>query len=60
MKTKNEFIISLNDTLINLLQDIKLYAGDSPYLFPSTKSKSTPLSDGALLPSYIKLVYTSD
>ena len=28
-----------------LLEDIQLYSGDSKYLFPSTKSKSTPLSE---------------
>jgi len=60
MKTKDEFIIPLSNTLINLLHDIKLYAGDSKYLFPSTKSKSTPLSDGALLGAVRRMGYTKE
>jgi len=59
MKTRNEFIIPLSDTLIELLQEIKLYSGDSPYLFPSTKSKTTPLSDGALLGAVRRMGYTT-
>ena len=59
MKTKDEFIIPLSDTLIELLQEIKLYSGDSPYLFPSTKSKTTPLSDGALLGAVRRMGYTT-
>jgi len=60
MKTKDEFIIHLSDTLIELLQEIKLYSGDSKYLFPSTKSKSTPLSDGALLGAIRRMGYTKE
>ena len=60
MKTKDEFIIPLTDTLIALLEEIKLYSGDSPYLFPSTKSKSTPLSDGALLGAIRRIGYTKE
>ncbi|MDQ7068747.1 MAG: site-specific integrase [Sulfurimonas sp.] len=60
MKTRDEFIIPLTDTLIKLLKEIKLYAGDSPYLFPSTKSKTTPLSDGALLGAIRRMGYTKE
>ena len=60
MKTRDEFIVPLSDTLINLLENIKLYAGDSPYLFPSTKSKTTPLSDGALLGAIRRMGYTKE
>jgi len=60
MKTKDEFIVPLSDTLIKLLQEIKLYSGDSKYLFPSTKSKSTPLSDGALLGAIRRMGYTKE
>jgi len=60
MKTKDEFIIPLTDTLLELLKDIKLYAGDSPYLFPSTKSKTTPLSDGALLGAIRRMGYSKE
>lgn len=60
MKMKDEFIVPLSDTLIELLQEIKLYSGDSTYLFPSTKSKSTPLSDGALLGAIRRMGYTKE
>ena len=60
MKTRDEFIIPLSNTLIELLQEIKLYSGDSEYLFPSTKSKSTPLSDGALIGAVRRMGYTKE
>lgn len=60
MKTKDEFIIPLTSQLIELLKDIQLYSGDSPYLFPSTKSKTTPLSDGALLGAIRRMGYTKE
>ena len=60
MKTKDEFIVPLSNTIIELLQEIKLYTGDSKYLFPSTKSKSTPLSDGALLGAIRRMGYTKE
>ncbi|MCD4668304.1 MAG: integrase arm-type DNA-binding domain-containing protein [Sulfurimonas sp.] len=58
IKTKDEFIVPLSDSVIELLKDIKLYSGDSPYIFPSTKSKTTPLSDGALLGAIRRMGYT--
>jgi len=60
MKTRDEFIIPLTNTLIELLQEIKLYSGDSEYLFPSTKSKNTPLSDGALIGAVRRMGYTKE
>jgi integrase len=60
MKTRDEFIVPLSDTLIKLLEEVKKYSGDSPYLFPSTKSKTTPLSDGALLGAIRRMGYTKE
>jgi integrase len=60
MKTKDEFIVPLSDTLIDLLQEMREYSGDSPYLFPSTKSKTTPLSDGALLGAIRRMGYSKE
>jgi len=60
MKTKDEFIVPLTDTVIELLHDIKINSGDSPYLFPSTKSKTTPLSDGALLGAIRRMGYSTE
>ncbi len=60
MKTKNEFIIPLTDTMITLLRDMQLYSSDSLYIFPSVKSKTTPMSDGALLGAIRRMGYTKD
>jgi len=60
MKTKEEFIIPLSTTVIKLLNDIKPYSSDSPYLFPSSKSKTVPLSDGALLGAIRRMGYTTN
>ncbi len=60
MKTRDEFIVPLSVTLIELLQEIQQYSSGSPYLFPSTKSKTTPLSDGALLGAIRRMGYTKE
>jgi len=60
MKTRDDFIVPLSDTVIDFLQDMQKYSGDSPYLFPSTKSKTTPLSDGALLGAIRRMGYTKE
>jgi len=60
MKTKDEFIVPLSDTVIKLLKETQLYSGDSPYLFPSTKSKTTPMSDGALLGAIRRMGYSKN
>ncbi|SFV58940.1 Integrase [hydrothermal vent metagenome] len=60
MKTRDEFIVPLSDTLIELLKEVQQYSSGSPYLFPSTKSKTTPLSDGALLGAIRRMGYTKE
>ncbi|MEN4053274.1 integrase arm-type DNA-binding domain-containing protein [Sulfurimonas sp. NWX79] len=60
MKTKDEFIVPLSDTVMDLIEEIRQYSSDSPYLFPSTKSKTTPLSDGALLGAVRRMGYTTE
>jgi len=60
MKTKDEFIVPLTATVIELLEDMKLYSSDSPYIFPSVKSRTTPMSDGALLGAIRRIGYTKD
>lgn len=60
VKTKDEFIVPLSTQVLELLKEVKQYAGDSPYLFPSTKSKTTPLSDGALLGAIRRMGYTKE
>ncbi len=60
MKTRDEFIVPLSDTVVKILQEARQHAGDSPYLFPSTKSKTTPLSDGALLGAVRRMGYNKE
>lgn len=60
MKTRDEFIVPLSGQVLELLKEVQQYSGDSPYLFPSTKSKTTPLSDGALLGAIRRMGYSSD
>jgi len=60
MKTKDDFIVPLTDTVLALLEDMKLYSSDSPYIFPSIKSKTTALSDGALRGAIRRMGYTKE
>ena len=60
MKTKKEFIVPLTDTVIQILEDTKTYSYDSPYIFPSVKSKTTPMSDGALLGAIRRMGYSKN
>jgi integrase len=60
MKTKDEFIVPLTDTVVKLLKDVQEYSNDSIYIFPSVKSKSTPMSDGALLGAIRRMGYSKD
>ena len=60
MKTRDEFIVPLSDTVVKILQEARQHAGDSLYLFPSTKSKTTPLSDGALLGAVRRMGYNKE
>jgi len=60
MKSRDDFIIPLSDKVIELLKEIKVYSDGSPYLFPSSRSKTRPLSDGTLLGAIRKMGYTKD
>jgi len=60
MKTKDDFIVPLSSTVMTLLKEMALFSSDSPYVFPSVKSKTTPMSDGALLGAIRRMGYTKD
>jgi len=60
MKDRKEFIVPLTDTVINLLKDMQLYSGTAKYVFPSVKSKTTPMSDGALLGAVRRMGYSKN
>jgi len=60
MKTRDEFIVPLSNQVVELLAEVQEYSCNSPYLFPSTKSDTTPLSDGALLGAIRRMGYSKD
>ena len=60
MKTRDEFIVPLSGQVVALIEKVKQYKSDSVYLFPSTKSKSVPLSDGALLGAIRRMGYSTN
>lgn len=47
MKKRRTHAIPLPDQAITLLNELKQYSGESPYLFPSRTSQSKPISDMA-------------
>ncbi len=60
MKTKEDLIIPLTDTVIKILEDTKQYTSDGKYIFHSPKSKTSPMSDNTLLGAIRRLGYTKD
>jgi len=59
MKTKGEFIVPLSNQAIQILKEAEQYSGDE-LVFPSTKSKTTPLSEGALIGCVRRIGYSKD
>ncbi|WP_372998376.1 tyrosine-type recombinase/integrase [Sulfurimonas sp.] len=57
MKTKKELIVPLSEQVLELLQDAK---NDSALLFPSIRSKTSPMSDNALVGALRRMDYTRD
>lgn len=60
MKTKEDLIVPLTNTVINILKDIEQYTSDSKYIFHSPRSKSSPMSDNTLLGAIRRLGFTKD
>ena len=60
MKTRKELIVPLSEQVIEILKEAKKNSDNSIYLFPSPKSATTPLSDGALVGALRRLGYGSD
>lgn len=60
MKTANDLIVPLSNQVIQILEEAKKYAEDSGLVFPSPKSKTQALSDGALLGGLRRMGYTKD
>ncbi len=60
MKTKEDLIVPLTDTVIEILEAMKPYTSDSIYLFPSLRSKSSPMSDNTLISAIRRMGYTKE
>ncbi len=60
MKTKKELIVPLSKQVIKILNEAKLENPDSEYLFPSNRSKTSPMSDNALVGALRRMGYERD
>lgn len=60
MKTKIEFALPLPIQVIELLKQMQEFSGDDKYVFPSFRSKNTPMSDNTLIAAIRRMGYTKD
>jgi len=60
MKTRNDFILPLTDSMIRLLEEIRPFSGHGRYVFPSYRDKDRPLSDNTLRGAIRRLGYTKE
>ena len=60
MKTKEDLIIPLTDTVIEILEDMQRFTGNGRYIFHSPRGKTSPMSENTLLGAIRRLGYTKD
>jgi integrase len=60
MKTRKELIVPLSTQVIKILKEVQSISSPDSYVFPSPKSKTTPLSDAALVGALRRLGYTKE
>ncbi len=60
MKTRKELIVPLSTQVIKILKEAKNISNPDSYIFPSPKSKTTTLSDAALVGALRRLGYTKE
>jgi integrase len=60
MKTKKELIVPLSSQVIELLEEAKQYSYDSELIFPSNRSRTSPMSDNAMVGALRRMGYTRD
>jgi len=60
MKTKEDLIVPLTDTVIEILEDVGRYTGNGQYVFHSPRGKTSPMSENTLLGAIRRLGYTKD
>jgi len=57
MKTKKELIVPLSEQAIAILEEAKEASPDSEYIFPSNRSKTSPMSDNAMVGALRRMGY---
>jgi len=60
MKTRKELIVPLSTQVVAILREVQNISNPDSYVFPSPKSKTTPLSDAALVGALRRLGYTKE
>lgn len=60
-KTKTEsFVVPLSSQAVAILTELKAITGNSPYLFPSIRTNSRPMSNNTVNAALRRLGYASD
>lgn len=57
MKTGHDLIIPLTDSVLAILEEVRPFTGDSRYVFPSLRSKVSPMSENTLNAALRRGVY---
>lgn len=58
MKTGHDLIVPLTDSVLAILDEVRPFTGDSRYVFPSMRSKVSPMSENTLNAALRRLGYT--
>lgn len=58
MKTGKDLIVPLTDSVLDILKETEKYSGDSNYIFPSSRSKRSPMGDTTLVRAIRRMGYT--
>jgi len=59
-KTETEHIVPLSRQAVTILKELHALTGHSPYVFPSIRTNSRPMSENTINPALRRLGYTSD
>jgi integrase len=60
MKMREQHLVPLSKQVIALLRELQPLTGSGPYVFPSIRSRSRPMSDNTVNAARRRLGYTSD
>lgn len=60
MKMKDAHLVPLSNQAVAILRDLKPYTGNGPYVFPSPRTRSRPMSDNAVLSALRRMGFAKD